>query len=85
MPEISRFLGIVITMYWDDHQPAHFHARYGDYRIKVSLADGEVEGDFPGRALGHVLEWYGLHRAELDENWRLARERLPLRPIAGLE
>jgi hypothetical protein len=85
MPEISRFLGIVIAMYWDDHQQPHFHARYGDYRITVRIADGVVEGRFPRRALGHVLEWYQLHRAELEEDWRLARERKPLRPIAGLE
>jgi len=85
MPEISRFLGIVITMYWDDHAPAHFHARYGDYRIKVRIADGVVEGRFPKRALGHVLEWYELHKVELEENWRLARERVPLKPIPGLE
>ena len=39
MPEISRFLGIVITMYYDDHSPAHFHARYGDHRIKVGIAE----------------------------------------------
>lgn len=85
MPEISRFLGIVITMYWDDHTPAHFHARYADYRIKVRIADGVVEGRFPKRALGHVLEWYELHKAELDENWKLARDRRPLKSIAGLE
>lgn len=85
MPEISRFLGIVITMYWDDHQPPHFHARYGDYRIKVAIPDGEIEGRFPRRALGHVLEWWGLHKAELEEDWRLARERKTLKPIPGLE
>ena len=85
MPEISRFLGIVITMYWDDHSPAHFHARYSDYRIKVRIADGVVEGRFPRRALGHVLEWYELHKTELEEDWRLARERVPLKPIPGLE
>ena len=85
MPEISRFLGIVITMYWDDHLPAHFHARYGDYRIVVRIEDGVVEGRFPKRALGHVLEWYTLHQAELESDWRLAQERQPLQPIAGLE
>ena len=85
MPEISRFLGIVITMYWDDHQPPHFHARYADHRIKVRLADGEIEGNFPERARGHVLEWFEMHRAELEENWDLARDRKPLKSIAGLE
>jgi len=85
MPEISRFLGIVITMYWDDHAPAHFHARYGDHRITVRLSDGAVEGSFPRRALGHVLEWHELHREELEADWRRAQERKPLLPIPGLE
>ena len=85
MPEISRFLGIVITMYWDDHAPPHFHARYGDYRIVVGIADGAVEGEFPKRARSHVAEWLELHREELMEDWRLLRERKAPKPIAGLE
>ena len=57
MPEISRFLGIVIIMYYNDHAPPHFHARYGGFEITVRIADELVEGRFPRRALGHVLEW----------------------------
>ena len=49
MPEISRFLGIVITMYYREHPPAHFHARYGSFRITVAIDDGAVEGTFPAR------------------------------------
>jgi hypothetical protein len=56
LPEISRFLGIVIAMYYRDHQPPHFHAKYGSYEIVVSIADGIVEGRFPRRALQLVLE-----------------------------
>ena len=85
MPEISRFLGIVIAMYYRDHAPPHFHARYGDYEITVRIADGLVEGEFPRRALNLVLEWYNLHRAELAEDWNLARESKPLRRIDPLE
>lgn len=85
MPEISRFLGIVITMFYDDHGPPHFHARYGEYRIKVRIEDAEVEGAFPPRALGLVQEWRELHRGELLEDWRLARAGRPLKRIAGLE
>lgn len=85
MPEISRFLGIVIVMYYNDHAPAHFHAKYADYEITVHIDDGVVEGRFPRRALNHVLEWYNLHRNELRENWELARQRNPLRPIPPLE
>ena len=56
MPEISRFLGIIIYMYFDEHPPPHFHAKYGSYEILVYLDDGVVEGRFPRRALRHVLE-----------------------------
>jgi hypothetical protein len=85
MPEISRFLGIVIAMYYNDHAPPHFHAKYGNYEVTVRLADGVVEGRFPRRALNLVLEWYNLHESELREDWDLARQRKILRPIDPLE
>ncbi len=85
MPTISRFLGIVIAMYWDDHSPPHFHAKYGEYEITVAINDGVVEGKFPKRALRHVLEWYELHRDELIENWERCAQREALHPIAPLE
>ena len=79
MPVISRFLGIVIAMYWNDHAPPHFHARYGEHEIKVFILDGSVEGEFPRRALRHVLEWNELHRDELIVNWQLCeRNEVPL-------
>ena len=65
MPEISRFLGIVIAMFYRDHAPAHFHAMYGDYEITVTIETGIVTGRFPRRALRHVLEWYELHKDDL--------------------
>ena len=85
MPEISRFLGIVIAMYYNDHAPSHFHARYGDYDVTVRIADGVVAGRFPRRALNLVLEWYTLHQDELRSNWSLARDRKPLLRIKPLE
>ncbi len=85
MPEISRFLGIVIVIYYRDHEPPHFHAKYGEYEITVEIETGVVEGRFPRRALRHVLEWHELHRDELRELWNMARERKPLRKIAPLE
>ena len=85
MPEISRFLGIVIAMYYNDHEPAHFHAKYGEQQITVRIEDGFVEGRFPRRALDHVLEWYDQHRDELRANWQRARERQPLSKIPPLE
>ena len=85
MPVISRFLGIVIAMYWDDHSPPHFHAKYGEYEVIVGIVDGTVEGRFPRRALQHVLEWYGLHKDELLADWSLCRDREAPNPIAPLE
>jgi hypothetical protein len=85
VPEISRFLGIVIAMYYNDHAPPHFHAKYGAFEITVRIVDGVVEGRFPRRALNLVLEWYNLHQAELLEDWNLARDRKPLRRIDPLE
>ena len=85
MPEISRFLGIVIGMFYREHNPPHFHATYGEYEITIAIEDGTVQGQFPSRALRHVMEWYELHREELLEDWHLAQERRPLRAIAPLE
>jgi hypothetical protein len=85
LPEISRLLGIVIRMYYREHAPPHFHARYGDQEIVVHIETGVVRGHFPRRALRHVLEWRELHRAELAEDWALAGEGRPLRPIPPLE
>lgn len=68
MPEISRFFGIVIVMYFNDHAPPHFHARYGKQKAKIRIDPLTVEySDLPPRALGFTLEWAALHRAELLE------------------
>ena len=85
MPELSRFLGIVVYMLYDDHKPPHFHAEYGEYKISVEIESGVVEGRFPRRALRAVLEWHELHREELLEDWRLAEAHQPLQKIAPLE
>jgi len=86
MPEISRFLGIVIAMYYNDHSPPHFHARYGEHEIRVAIESGDImSGSFPVRARKHVLEWLNLHRTELMEDWSLAQERRPLFNIKPLE
>ena len=85
MPEISRFLGIVIRMYYREHPPAHFHAEYADYEITVEIDTGVVQGRFPRRALSAVLEWYVVRREDLEENWDLARLERPLNPIEPLE
>jgi hypothetical protein len=85
MPELSRFLGIVIGMFYREHGVAHFHAVYGEYEMSVEVESGRIHGQFPPRALKLVLEWRDLHRAELLENWQLARQGQPLKPISPLE
>ena len=85
MPEVSRFLGIVIRMYYRDHAPPHFHATYGDYEITVEIETGVFAGRFPRRALAAVLEWFREHQDELRENWERARSEVPLEKIEPLE
>lgn len=85
MPRISEFYGIVITMYWGDHAPPHFHAYYGEHDAQVSIATGEVlGGSLPRRASRLVEEWAQLHRMELMENWDKARNDQPLGRIEPL-
>lgn len=85
MPEISRFLGIVIGMFYSEHGIPHFHAVYGEHEASIEIETGVVHGDFPPRALRLALEWARLHRLELLENWELARQGQPLKRIAPLE
>lgn len=85
MPVISRFLGIIIAMYWNDHAPPHFHAKYGEYEITVEIDSGIVSGTFPKRALRHVMEWYELHKDALLADWELCAKNQNPAPIAPLE
>lgn len=86
MPEISRFLGIIITMYFNEHNPPHFHARYGEHKTEIAIQTlSVIGGKLPPRALGLVMEWAALHRDELMEDWELARQQTELRRIAPLE
>jgi hypothetical protein len=86
MPRISRFFGIVIAMYNNDHNPPHFHAVYAEYEAEISIQTLEVlAGGLPRRALAIVLEWASLHRTELRDNWRIAQAGKTPQPIAPLE
>lgn len=70
MPEISRFYGISIYMYFREHSPPHFHAVYGDDEALISIKDlGIVSGWLPPRVMGLVVEWASLHKEELKRNW----------------
>jgi hypothetical protein len=72
-------------MYWQDHSPPHFHAKYGEYKITVDIQSGVVEGKFPKRALKHVLEWYELHQDELLKDWELCQKSEMPESIKPLE
>ena len=85
MPEIARFLGIVIGMFYSEHGPPHLHAVYGEFKMTVELGSLVIRGEFPARAERLVLEWMQLHGEELLENWTRARQRQPLQRIAPLE
>lgn len=85
MPEIASFFGIKITMYYDDHNPPHFHAEYTGNNALVDIENGYViRGNLPNRQLKFVLAWTELHKEDLMENWKRAEENMPLQPIAPL-
>ena len=85
MPEIALFAGIRITMYYDDHNPPHFHADYAGHKALIDIQDGYViRGALPNRQLKFVLAWAELHRDELMQNWELARDNKPLNAISPL-
>jgi hypothetical protein len=70
MPQISRFFGIIISMFFDEHNPPHFNATYGEYNAAIGIADYKIlSGYLPPRTLGLVIEWAALHQSELIENW----------------
>ena len=86
MPTISEFFGILIRMYYDDHNPPHFHAYYGEHQALISIQTLEVlEGSLPRRVKALVIEWAIDHREELKEDWRLAEMHESLKKIAPLE
>ncbi len=85
MSSISRFYGIVVNMYSNDHPPPHFHARYGEYEAKIDIVTGELQaGDLPVRALRLIREWAELHPDELRADWELAQARKELAKIDPL-
>jgi hypothetical protein len=86
LPEISRFYGIVVQMYYADHDPPHFHVRYSGQKALIAIETlSLLRGALSPRALALVLEWAALHQTELMEDWTLAREEAELKPIAPLE
>lgn len=84
MPEISRFFGIRVEMFYDDHVPPHFHARYEGERAAFTFDGSLMEGAFSTQAQRLIREWSSRFHDELDENWDLAQQHLPLKRIPPL-
>ncbi|ELR98098.1 DUF4160 domain-containing protein [Gloeocapsa sp. PCC 73106] len=86
MPEISRFLGIIITMYYNDYPPPHFHVRYNQQKAIVDIENlSVIEGQLTNIILGLVIEWAAIHKTELFANHQRARQQQPLEKIPPLE
>ncbi len=86
MPTLSVFYGIVVQMFWRDHNPRHFHALYGEHEALVDLRDlSTIRGSLPRRAMALVLEWAAQHREELMEDWNLCSQLKPPNPIEPLK
>ncbi len=86
MPEISRFYGIIIAIFYDDHNPPHFHARYGKQKVAIAIKTLNVlEGKIPARALGMTIEWASTHKEELLKDWELAKNNQPPNKIEPLK
>jgi hypothetical protein len=86
MPRISAFYGVVILMYFSDHNPPHFHAEYGEYEGVYAIETLEtLRGELPGRAHAMVVEWALAHRSELRANWRRAVRQVPLVAVPPLK
>ena len=85
MPTISEFFGILILMYYSDHAPPHFHAKYGDYEALIQISPlALLKGDLPPRALSLVIEWAQIHQKELMEDWNYAANNKKLHKIPPL-
>ncbi|OFX61247.1 MAG: hypothetical protein A2046_16700 [Bacteroidetes bacterium GWA2_30_7] len=86
MPEISHFFGIVIGMFYNEHNPPHFHAKYQEHEAEIDIQTLRMlKGTLPKRVKAMVLEWAEEHREELLNDWNLGRERKNLNKIAPLE
>lgn len=85
MPVISLFYGIKVTMYYDEHNPPHFHAEYSGEKACIDISEARVfMGTLPSKQLKLTLDWCIIHKEELMENWILAKEGKKLKKIEPL-
>lgn len=85
MPIIARFFGIIVYMYWREHDPPHFHVKHGNNEIIVEIETGKITGKISKRVISMVQEWRELHKEELMADWKLAKQMKPLTQITPLE
>lgn len=85
MPEICRFYGIIICLYWKDHNPPHIHFTYGNYECCISILDRVVDGQAPAKVILKVNEWIDSHEKEILELWEKAQRGEPLNKIEPLK
>lgn len=84
MPEISRFYGITIYMFYKEHNPPYIHAKYQEFEAVMEIESGKCSDKFPGRALRMINEWISKYKTELIENWELAEKRNQIKKIKPL-
>ena len=75
MPFVTTFYGIIITMNFNEHNPPHFHARYGDYKARFDFSGELVDGEMPKSKIALIKAWAILHKEELEANWILAASK----------
>lgn len=81
MPEVSRFFGIVITMYFKEHNPPHFHVTYGEIEVQFDMNEGAfIKGMLPSKSARLVLAWFEIHKDELMEMWE-TKEFRKIKPL----
>jgi len=86
MPTICEFFGIIIRMYYNDENPPHFHAVYGEFEIRVEINNLKIiDGDFPSKQINMVLRWAKQHHNELKEEWKRIEKKEPLFKIEPLK
>ncbi len=86
MPEISRFFGIIIAMFYDEHSPPHFHVRYNEHKAEIGIQTlSLLARRLPPRVMGLVIEWATIHQDELMADGLLARQQAELKRIPPLE
>lgn len=85
MPEISRFFGIIVSLYWRDHNPPHIHFTYGGLECSISVLDRIVNGTAPAKVIAKVNEWIDLHEGEILTLWEKAQRGEKLNRIEPLK